>query len=135
MLYGREHVRRYLETDGDEGYIWRRGTTILILTTTGRVSGRRRDTALIFRENDGRYLVVASNGGRPDHPSWFENLRADPDVTVQVKGDRFAAQARAADADERARLWPQMTEVWPDYDAYQKKTDREIPLVVLERVA
>jgi len=135
MLYGREHVRRYLETDGDKGYIWRRGTTILILTTTGRVSGRRRDTALIFRENDGRYLVVASNGGRPDHPSWFENLRADPDVTVQVKGDRFAARARAADADERARLWPQMTEVWPDYDAYQKKTDREIPLVVLERVA
>ena len=135
MLYGREHVRRYLETDGDEGYIWRRGTTILILTTTGRVSGRRRDTALIFRENDGRYLVVASNGGRPDHPSWFENLRADPDVTVQVKGDRFAARAHAADADERARLWPQMTEVWPDYDAYQKKTDREIPLVILERVA
>jgi deazaflavin-dependent oxidoreductase (nitroreductase family) len=135
MLYGREHVRRYLETDGAEGYVWRRGTTILILTTKGRVSGRERDTPLIFREHDGRYLVVASNGGNPDHPSWFKNLRANPDVTVQVKGDRFAARARAAAADERARLWPQMTEVWPDYDAYQKKTDREIPLVVLERVA
>jgi deazaflavin-dependent oxidoreductase (nitroreductase family) len=135
MLYGREHVRRYVETDGDEGYIWRRGTTILILTTTGRVSGRSHDTALIFREDDGRYLVVASNGGRDEHPAWFKNLRAHPDVTVQVKGDRFPARARAAYADERPRLWPQMTEVWPDYDAYQKRTDREIPLVILERVA
>ncbi|HJU98262.1 MAG TPA: nitroreductase family deazaflavin-dependent oxidoreductase [Jiangellaceae bacterium] len=135
MLYGREHVRRYVETDGDEGYVWRRGTTILILTTKGRVSGKERDTPLIFREHDGRYLVVASNGGNRDHPSWFKNLRANPDVTVQVKGDRFAARARAADADERARLWPVMTEVWPDYDAYQKKTDREIPVVILERTA
>jgi deazaflavin-dependent oxidoreductase (nitroreductase family) len=135
MLYGREHVRRYVETDGDEGYIWRRGTTILILTTKGRVSGKERETPLIFREHDGRYLVVASNGGNADHPSWFKNLRANPDVMVQVKGDRFAARASAADSDERSRLWPVMTEVWPDYDVYQKKTDREIPVVVLERTA
>jgi deazaflavin-dependent oxidoreductase (nitroreductase family) len=135
MLYGREHVRRYLETDGDEGYVWRRGTTILILTTKGRVSGKERDTALIFRENDGRYLVVASNGGNDEHPGWFKNLREHPDVTVQVKGDRFAARARTADADERARLWPEMTAVWPDYDTYQKRTLREIPIVILERAA
>jgi deazaflavin-dependent oxidoreductase (nitroreductase family) len=135
MLYGREHVRRYLETDGEEGYVWRRGTTILILTTVGRVSGKERNNALIFRENDGRYLVVASNGGNDEHPGWFKNLRAHPDVTVQVKGDRFAARARAANADERARLWHEMTEVWPDYDSYQKKTNREIPVVILERAA
>ncbi len=135
MLYGAEHVRRYVETGGDEGYIWHRGTTILILTTTGRVSGKERSTALIFAENDGRYLVVASNGGDDEHPGWFKNLRERPDVTVQVKGDRFAARARAANADERARLWPQMAEIWPDYNSYQKRTEREIPIVILERAA
>jgi len=135
MLYGAEHVRRYVETGGDEGYIWRRGTTILILTTTGRVSGKERSTALIFAENDGRYLVVASNGGDDEHPGWFKNLRERPDVTVQVKGDRFPARARAANPDERARLWPQMAEIWPDYNTYQKRTEREIPIVILERAA
>jgi deazaflavin-dependent oxidoreductase (nitroreductase family) len=86
MLYGREHVRRYLETDGEEGYVWRRGTTILILTTKGRVSGKTYLTPLIFREHDGRYLVVASNGGNDEHPAWFKNLQKNPEVDVQVKG-------------------------------------------------
>ena len=135
MLYGKEHVRRYLETDGDEGYVWRRDTTILILTTTGRVTRKERRTPLIFRESDGRYVVVASNGGNDEHPDWFKNLLAHPDVTVQVKGDRFRARARAANPDERARLWPEMAEVWPDYDRYQKRTGREIPVVLLERAA
>lgn len=135
MLYGKEHVRRYLETEGDEGYVWRRDTTILILTTTGRVTGKERRTPLIFRESDGRYVVVASNGGNDEHPDWFKNLLAHPDVTVQVKGDRFRARARAANPDERARLWPEMAEVWPDYDRYQKRTGREIPVVLLERAA
>jgi len=135
MLYGKEHVRRYLETDGDEGYVWRRDTTILILTTTGRVTGKERRTPLIFRESDGRYVVMASNGGNDEHPDWFKNLLAHPDVTVQVKGDRFRARARAANPDERARLWPEMAEVWPDYDKYQKRTVREIPVVLLERAA
>ncbi len=133
MLFGQEHVDRYIETDGAEGYEWRNGTTILLLTTTGRRSGQERVTPLIFREHDGDYLIVASKGGAPQPPAWFVNLEADPDVTVQVKGDRFPARARVAGDDERARLWPLMTAVWPDYDDYQRKTDRQIPIVVLER--
>lgn len=134
VLYGREHVERYIATDGEEGYHWRRGTTILILTTTGRRSGESRPMPLIYRDWGDRYVVVASKGGSPEHPSWYRNLQANPAVEVQIKGERFAARARDATADERPELWRLMTEVWPDYDAYQRKTDREIPLVVLERI-
>jgi proline iminopeptidase len=78
-------------------------------------------------------VVVASKGGAPQHPSWYLNLSADPDVEVQVLGDRFAAHARNATGDERAKLWDAMTAEWPAYDDYQAKTEREIPVVVLER--
>ena len=132
-LYGAEHVRRYLETDGEVGYRWRNGAPILILTTRGRRSGEERLKPLIFREDDGRYVVVASKGGAPRHPDWYLNLRADPDVHVQVKADRFRARARTAEGEERERLWRRMAEVWPAYDDYRQKTDREIPVVVLER--
>jgi deazaflavin-dependent oxidoreductase (nitroreductase family) len=133
MLFGQEHIDRYIETDGAEGYEWNNGTTILLLTTKGRKSGEERIAPLIFREHDGDYLIVASKGGAPQPPAWYVNLAADPNVTVQVKGDRFPARARVAEGEERERLWPLMTEVWPDYDAYQRKTDRQIPIVVLER--
>jgi deazaflavin-dependent oxidoreductase (nitroreductase family) len=76
---------------------------------------------------------VASKGGSPTPPAWYVNLAADPDVFVQVKGDRFRARARTAGDGERGELWPLMVETWPDYDAYQAKTDRQIPIVVLER--
>jgi deazaflavin-dependent oxidoreductase (nitroreductase family) len=132
-LYGAEHVRRYLETDGEVGYRWRRGAPILILTTTGRRSGEPRLKPLIFAEDDGRYVVVASKGGAKRHPDWYLNLRDDPDVQVQVKADRFAARARTAEGEERERLWRQMAEIWPAYDDYQTQTDRTIPVVVLER--
>jgi deazaflavin-dependent oxidoreductase (nitroreductase family) len=132
-LHGPEHVERYRATDGAEGYRWRRNTEILLLTTTGRKSGEKRTQALIFREVDGRYVIVASKGGNPTHPGWFVNMRDEPEVEVQVKGDRFRARHHVAQGEERERLWGLMTEVWPDYDAYQKKTDREIPIVVLER--
>jgi deazaflavin-dependent oxidoreductase (nitroreductase family) len=132
-LYGDEHVRRYEETDGAEGYDWRNGTTILILTTKGRKSGQERKHALIYRDWDGAYLVVASKGGADAPPTWFLNLQADPHVKVQVKGDKFDAVARIASAEEKPDMWKLMTEHWPDYDEYQKKTDREIPIVVLER--
>ena len=132
-LFGPEHVERYRATDGEEGYYWRRGTTILLLTTVGRRSGQERVQPLIFREDDGRYVIVASRGGSPEHPAWYVNLREHPEVEVQIKGERFRARARTAGPDERPRLWELMTEVWPDYDAYQEKTDREIPVVVLER--
>ena len=133
MLFGAEHVRRYRETDGEEGYIWRRGTTILLLTTTGRRSGEERTTPLIYREVDGAYVIVASKGGSPEQPGWYLNLQDDPNVQVQIKGETFAAVARTAGPEERGRLWDLMHEVWPDYAGYQEKTDREIPVVVLER--
>ncbi|HSI94018.1 MAG TPA: nitroreductase family deazaflavin-dependent oxidoreductase [Jiangellaceae bacterium] len=135
MLYGAEHVRRYIETDGDEGYHWRRGTTTLILTTSGRKTGQPRQHALIFREEDGRYVVVASKGGAANHPEWYQNLTANPEVQVQVRGERFPARARDATPDERPRLWAMMNEVWPDYEGYQAKTSREIPVVILEPTA
>ena len=132
-LYGAEHVRRYLETGGEVGYRWRNGAPILILTTTGRRSGEPRPKPLIFGEDDGRYVVVASRGGAKHHPGWYLNLAADPAVYVQVKADRFPARARTAEGDERERLWKRMAEIWPAYDDYRQKTEREIPVVVLER--
>ena len=132
-LHGDQHVARYLETNGEDGFLWRNGTTILILFTTGRKSGEQRSHALIFREHGDAYLVVASKGGADAPPAWFVNLQADPNVEVQVKGDRFRATARVATPEEKPGMWAKMTEVWPDYDQYQTKTDREIPVVVLER--
>jgi len=132
-LYGKEHVERYEATDGEEGYIWRNGTTILLLHTRGRKSGKDVTSPLIFREYEGDYLIVASKGGAPEAPDWFLNLQQNPEVTVQIKGDKFTAKARTATPEEKPAMWAHMTEVWPDYDAYQKNTDREIPVVVLER--
>jgi deazaflavin-dependent oxidoreductase (nitroreductase family) len=132
MLFGEEHVRRYLETDGAEGHEWR-GTTVLLLTTTGRRTGEARTTPLIYRDHGDDHVVVASKGGAPAHPAWYQNLSADPSVTVQVLGDRFKARARTASAEEKPELWRIMTEAWPPYDEYQSKTNREIPVVVLER--
>ncbi|MEV6343743.1 nitroreductase family deazaflavin-dependent oxidoreductase [Actinoplanes sp. NPDC051851] len=132
-LHGDPHVERYLETAGEDGFHWRNGTTILILFTKGRKSGQQRSHALIFREHAGAYLVVASKGGNDAPPAWFVNLEADPQVEVQIKGERFAATARVATPEEKPAMWATMVEAWPDYDNYQKKTAREIPVVVLER--
>ena len=134
-LFGQEHVDRYRATDGEEGYRWKRDTTILLLDTVGRKSGETRTQPLIYREVDGKPTIVASKGGAPDHPAWFLNLRDNPEVEVQIKGDRFRAKPRVAEGEEREHLWEAMTEVWPAYDSYQAKTDREIPVVVLERAA
>lgn len=132
MLFGREHVERYVETDGAEGHDWQ-GTTTLLLTTTGRKSGKRHTTPLIYQESDGDYLVVASKGGADTPPEWYLNLQADSRVEVQVLADRFTARARTASPEEKPALWRAMAAVWPAYDDYQKKTSREIPVVVLER--
>ena len=134
MLFGEEHVKRYQETDGAEGHEWR-GSTVLLLTTTGRRSGQDRTTPLIYRTHGDDYVVVASKGGAPQDPSWYLNLSSDPNVSIQVLDDRFKAKARTASAEERPELWRIMTETWPPYDEYQSKTDREIPVVVLERAA
>jgi deazaflavin-dependent oxidoreductase (nitroreductase family) len=131
-LFGQEHVRAYRETNGEQGYHWR-GTTILLLSTTGRASGEERTTPLIYRDDDDKWVVVASKGGSPDHPDWYKNLAANSDATIQVKSDRIPVRARTAQDAERARLWEAMTEVWPAYRDYQRRTEREIPVVVLER--
>jgi deazaflavin-dependent oxidoreductase (nitroreductase family) len=131
-LFGAEHVRVYRETGGEHGYHWR-GTTILLLTTEGRSSGEPRTTPLIHRVDDGRWVVVASKGGAPQHPAWYENLVADPEVTIQVRAEEIPVTATTAEGEERARLWPLMVEVWPSYEDYAAKTDRQIPLVVLTR--
>ncbi|MFF5084060.1 nitroreductase family deazaflavin-dependent oxidoreductase [Actinoplanes sp. NPDC000266] len=132
-LHGDPHVERYLETNGEDGFHWRNGTEILILFTRGRKSGHERTHALIFREHGGAYLVVASKGGAEAPPAWFVNLQSDPHVEVQIKGDRFPARARVATPTEKPEMWAKMAEVWPDYNEYQKKTNREIPVVILER--
>lgn len=132
-LFGAEHVRVYRETGGERGYIWKKGTTILLLTTTGRNSGEPRTTPLIHRVDDGRWVIVASKGGTPDHPAWFKNLEADPDATIQVRDEEIPVRATVAEGEERERLWRDMAEVWPDYDGYQERTEREIPVVVLTR--
>ena len=126
-----DHTRRNVESGGEKGHEWR-GVHCLVLTTTGRRSGTRRRNALIYGRDGGRYVVVASNGGHPQHPAWYLNLVANPEVEVQVGADTFRATARAASADEKAGLWPQMAAVWPYYNTYQSKTTREIPVVVLE---
>ena len=133
MLFGEEHVKRYRETDGEEGYIWQRDTTILLLTTTGRRSGEERTTPLIFNEHDGDYLIVASNGGTDTPPAWYLNMQENSETEVQLKAERFPVRARDATPDEKPGMWELMTASWPDYDEYQKNTDREIPVVVLER--
>jgi deazaflavin-dependent oxidoreductase (nitroreductase family) len=130
----RKHVERYVRTGGESGHEWRPGVPTLLLTTRGRTSGLLRRTALIYARDADAHLVVASNGGSAGHPAWYLNLDADPAVRVQVGPDEFAATARTATDAERERLWPVVTGIWPDYDAYQRRTDRQIPIVVLDRV-
>jgi len=131
--FGDEHVRLYRETDGETGYEWREGSTILLLTTAGRRTGKETTTPLIYDLDGDRPVIVASKGGAPDDPGWFKNLAKNPDVGVQIKGDRFRAHARVAEGEERSRLWKLMNGMWPHYDEYATKTEREIPVVVLER--
>jgi len=131
-LFGDEHVRVYRETNGERGYHWR-GATILLLSTGGRRSGEPRTTPLIHRTDGDRWVVVASKGGAPANPGWFENLMAEPQAAIQVQGEEVPVRAAVAEGEERARLWSEMAEVWPAYDDYQARTDREIPVVVLSR--
>src|SRR5690349_20768347 len=107
-----EHTRRYVDSNGADGHLWR-GVHTLVLTTTGRRSGQLRRNALIYGRDGENYVVVASKGGAPRNPLWYENLVADPNVQVQVVADTFAARARTATAEEKARLWPQMAAIWP----------------------
>ncbi|NRA01560.1 MAG: nitroreductase family deazaflavin-dependent oxidoreductase [Myxococcales bacterium] len=136
----RDHVRRYRESDGADGHMW--DATLgggqglvptLLLTTTGRRSGNTLTLPLIYGETEGGYLVIASKGGFPTHPAWYHNLVANPGVELQVVADRFKARAGTAEGAERTRLWDQMVALYAPYSEYQARTEREIPVVVLER--
>jgi proline iminopeptidase len=133
-LFGQEHVQRYQATDGEEGHIWREGSTILLLTTRGRKTGNPTTTPLIYDLDGDNAVIVASKGGAPEHPGWYRNLVKTPEVEVQILGDRFPARARVTEGEERERLWRMMNGIWRYYDDYQTRTDREIPVVVLERL-
>lgn len=127
----KDHIEEYEQSGGAQGHLWR-GVPTLLLTVKGRKTGTPRRTALIYGEDAGSYVVVASKGGDAKHPTWFLNLEAHPEVELQVGPETMRAIARIADADEKARLWPMMTRIWPDYDGYQQKTERDIPVVVLD---
>lgn len=136
----KDHLRRYLDTGGEDGHLWdaeSRGgigfIPTLLLVTTGRRSGKPLTLPLIYGECPSGWVVVASKGGAPAHPAWYLNLVAQPDVQVQVKADRCHARARTTSGEERARLWAQMAALYPPYETYQAKTNRAIPVVVLER--
>jgi deazaflavin-dependent oxidoreductase (nitroreductase family) len=134
MLFGKEHTQRYRETGGKEGHDWQ-GTKTLLLTTTGRKSGEPRELPLIYGKSGDDYLIVASKGGADKPPAWYVNLKANPEVEVQVMDDRFKAHAREATPDEKPQMWETMVAEWPAYNDYQRKTEREIPIIVLERAA
>ena len=135
-----DHLKRYLATNGEDGYLWdatlgggKGLVPTLLLTTIGRKSGRALQLPLIFGQSGADYVVVASKGGAPTHPAWYLNLEAHPEVQLQVKADKFKAIAHTANAAERAKLWPLMVDIYGPYADYQKKTDRQIPVVVLKR--
>jgi deazaflavin-dependent oxidoreductase (nitroreductase family) len=129
----KSHIKTYVESDGKKGHLWR-GLPTLLLTTHGRKSGKLRRTALIYGQDGANYLIVASNGGDPNHPAWYLNLSANPNVELQVGTEKLSARARTANAKEKPDLWKIMSRIFPKYDQYQAKAGREIPLVILEPV-
>ena len=132
------NVRVYKLTRGRIGGTWRIGAgwrdpvPICLLEHRGRRTGKMRSTPLVYLRDADRIVVVASQAGRPNHPLWFRNIEADPEVTVQIRGERRPMRARAADTEERAALWPRLVDHYRDFDSYQSWTDREIPVVLLE---
>ena len=134
----KQHIALYLE-DGEAGHLWDSALgggegmlTTLLLTTTGRKSGKQLILPLIYRPTaEGGFCIIASKGGAPAHPAWYLNLDADPNVTVQVANDKFSALARVAEGAEREQLWQTMVDYYAPYTDYQASTERQIPVVVL----
>ncbi|WP_329082074.1 MULTISPECIES: nitroreductase/quinone reductase family protein [unclassified Streptosporangium] len=123
------HIRRFVETGGQA----RPGMNDLLLTTRGRRSGRLRRTALIYARDGDRYVLAASNSGADRHPAWYLNLVDTPDAMVQVGAETFAVNTRTATAAEKPRLWRLMVATMPSYQRYRQTTERDIPLVIVER--
>ena len=129
-LLGEEHVRVYRETNGEKGYLWN-GVPILLMTSTGRKSGQERTIPIIFTPYGDSWVIMASRGGSPTHPGWYHNVQENPNVKVQVKGDVYEAVARTAPSPEREAIWAEAVKAWPNYNVYQSRTERQIPVVVL----
>jgi len=137
-----DHSNRYLSSGGTDGHMYtanmpgRPNLTVpsLMLTTTGRKSGEKFMFPLFYGTNGASYFVIASKGGAPRHPKWYLNIVADPEVEIQVGTVKTKARARTATGEERARLWKKSLEFWPPYAEYQEKTEREIPVVVLDPI-
>jgi deazaflavin-dependent oxidoreductase (nitroreductase family) len=130
----RDQVDAYESSGGTRGTTLR-GVPVIVLTSRGARSGKLRKTPLMRVEHDGSYVVVASKGGAPQHPTWYHNLVADPRVELQDGPHRHDYVARELSGEERSQWWERAVQVWPDYAAYQRKTDRQIPLFVLERTS
>jgi deazaflavin-dependent oxidoreductase (nitroreductase family) len=124
------HIRRYVDSDGADGHMYM-GFPTLLLTTRGRRSGELRRTALIYGRDGDRFVVVASNGGKPQHPAWYLNVLAHPAVSFQVGPDRYVGTATTAAPAARPRLWPLMAAIFPQYEQYARVAPREIPVVLL----
>ena len=122
----------YRASGGRLGGRFLRGAPVMLLTTLGRRSGEPRIAPLIYLEDGDNVVTVASKGGSARHPLWYRNLQANPDVEVQIGADKREFRARTASAEEKDRLWPRLTMIYPDYDDYQARTDRDIPVVILE---
>lgn len=125
-----EQTRTYLASGGTEGHE-SEGVRVLVLVTTGRTTGRPRRTCLIYGRSGDDFVVVASKGGAEENPDWFKNLQADPGVGVQAGTRRLTCRARLATPAEREVLWPRMVRIFPLYEEYAEKTDRQIPVVLL----
>ena len=125
-------IAEYVATDGAKP-VFRHGAPLLLLTTRGRKSGEWRRTCLIGAADGDRFVIVASLGGAPRHPVWYLNLTENPRVWLQVGAESFWATARTATAEEKPALWNKMVGLFPDYADYQEKTEREIPVVILDR--
>jgi F420H(2)-dependent quinone reductase len=126
----RMHSTVYRLTQGRLGYRFR-GAPILLLDHVGRKSGKKHTSPLIYVEDGDDLVIVASKGGAPRDPLWWLNLQAHPEVTAQVKGEKREVRAHRASAEDKRRLWPKLNDVWPDYESYQQRTDRDIPVVLL----
>ena len=129
--WARKQAELYEASGGTEG-VDLRGRRVIVLTSVGAKTGKLRKTALMRVEHDGVYAVVASLGGAPKHPVWYFNITANPHVELQDGPDKNDYLAREVTGDEKAVWWERAVEAWPDYEKYQEKTDRQIPLFVLE---
>jgi F420H(2)-dependent quinone reductase len=126
------HTVAYRLTGGLIGHRFPGAPPSLLLDHVGAKSGTKRTSPLTYLRDGDNFVIVASKGGHPSNPGWFYNLRANPDTTIQVGSKRRPVHAREANPEERARLWPKVVEIYSGYAGYQKRTDREIPLVILE---